>query len=78
MLNAVTVMRNLAYSLGETTLARLAGVAANNPGFKTDENGIVQDVHIDAQFPNVTNSREIEEAFNNLVNAASQRIFTNK
>jgi len=33
-----------------------------------------QNVHIDASFPNVQNSREIEDAFNNLVNIASQRI----
>ena len=34
---------------------------------------IEQDVHIDAQFPNVKDSREIENALNNLVNAAAQR-----
>ena len=33
-----------------------------------------QNVHIDASFPNVQNSREIENAFNNLVNVASQRV----
>ena len=33
-----------------------------------------QNVHIDASFPNVTNREEIEGAFNNLVNIASQRV----
>ena len=36
-----------------------------------------QNVHIDATFPNVQNSNEIEEAFNNLINLASQRINSN-
>ena len=33
---------------------------------------IEQDVHITAEFPNATNRTEIEEAFNNLVNRATQ------
>ena len=33
---------------------------------------IQQEVHIDANFPSVTNSSEIEEAFENLVNKAAQ------
>ena len=37
------------------------------------ENGALeQNVHIDASFPNVTDHNEIEEAFGNLVNLASQ------
>ena len=36
-------------------------------------NGLEQNVHIEANFPNVTNHNEIEEALRNLVNAASQR-----
>lgn len=35
-------------------------------------NEIEQNVHIEASFPNVTQRYEIEEAFNNLVNTASQ------
>lgn len=37
-----------------------------------------QNVHIEANFPNVSNSREIEEAFNNLVNMASQRAMSTR
>ena len=33
-----------------------------------------QEVHISANFPNVVNHLEIEEAFNNLVNMASQYV----
>jgi hypothetical protein len=31
-----------------------------------------QSVHIEASFPSVTDRNEIEEAFNNLINTASQ------
>jgi hypothetical protein len=31
-----------------------------------------QNVHIEASFPNVQDRNEIEEAFNNLINTASQ------
>ena len=34
-----------------------------------------QNVHIEASFPNVQNSKEIEDAFNNLVNIASQHAY---
>ena len=38
----------------------------------TSENGTIdQNVHIDANFPNVTDHNQIEQAFNNLVNIAS-------
>ena len=39
----------------------------------TTENGTLeQNVHIDASFPNVSDHNEIEEAFGNLINLASQ------
>ena len=37
-----------------------------------------QNVAIEAHFPNVTNHTEIEEAFNNLVNMASQKAATQR
>ena len=33
-----------------------------------------QDVHIEANFPNVTDRNEIQEAFNTLINEASQYV----
>jgi len=76
MLNTVAIMRSLAYSLGSNMLARMAGAtAAGYSGGGSDGSGFEQNVHIDAQFPNVRDSREIEEALNNLINAASQRAF---
>ena len=75
MLNTVAIMRTLAYSLGSNMLERLAGVSANSTiGGGVSDGILEQNVHIDAQFPNVRNAAEIEEALNNLVNAASQRV----
>ena len=54
------------------TTSALNGYGAGN--FGIGGNGLEQNVHIDANFPNVTNHNEIEEAINNLVNVASQRI----
>ena len=40
--------------------------------FNTNNDKLEQEVHIEAHFPNVTEHSEIEEAFNNLINTASQ------
>ena len=37
-----------------------------------------QNVHIEATFPNVSQSHEIETAFNNLINVAAQRAYKNR
>ena len=42
------------------------------PNVSTEPNELEQNVHIEAEFPNVTDHNEIEQAFNNLVNMASQ------
>lgn len=73
LLDTVEIMRNLTNSLGSSILKQMASMS------RTGVNGMVggevleQEVHIDAQFPNVRDSREIENALNNLVNAAAQR-----
>ena len=73
MLNAISIMRNITNMLGSSVLGKLA--AATTGGLSTDVGNDIleQNVHIDAQFPNVKDSREIEEALNNLVNMASMR-----
>ena len=79
MLNAVAIMRTMAYSLGSNLLARMAGASAQGiNGGVANGNGLEQNVHIDATFPNVRNAAEIEEALNNLTNAAAQRIYENR
>lgn len=73
LLDTVEIMRNLTNSLGSSILKQMASMS------RTGVNGMVggevleQEVHIDAQFPNVRDSHEIENALNNLVNAAAQR-----
>lgn len=41
------------------------------PKVTTESSELEQNVHIEAEFPNVTDHNEIEQAFNNLVNMAS-------
>ena len=49
------------------------GGILSSPAFNgMDDSVIEQNVHIEASFPNATNHSEIEEAFNNLINTASQ------
>ena len=73
MLNAISIMRNITNMLGSSVLGKLAAATAGNVGTNIGNDVLEQNVHIDAQFPNVKDSREIEEALNNLVNMASMR-----
>ena len=41
-------------------------------------NQLEQNIHIEATFPNVSQSHEIEDAFNNLINIAAQRAYRNR
>lgn len=73
MLDAVNIIRNITGLLGNSVLGKLAAATAGNFGANVGNDVLEQNVHIDAQFPNVKDSREIEEALNNLVNMASMR-----
>lgn len=73
LLDTVEVMRNLTNSLGSSILKQMASMSRTGINGMVGEEVVEQDVHIDAQFPNVRDSREIENALNNLVNAAAQR-----
>ena len=75
ILNAVELIREINGSV----LSRMMG-ATSGLGIAAPEltNGILeQNVHIEANFPNVQSSREIEEAIDNLSNIASQRALRN-
>lgn len=77
MLNAVEILRDITRSLGNTLFNKMAAISAGGTSAIANgvaAEGIEQNVHIDAQFPNVTNSHEIEDALNNLMNRASQFI----
>lgn len=77
MLNAVDILRDITNSIGNTMLNRLAQLNAGAKGVLASTNGdtLEQNVHIEATFPNVQNSNEIEEAFRNLTNIAAQRAY---
>lgn len=83
MLAAVQVVRTLDETLGDIGLALAAqsAIPAIKPslGKISNQNDIVdQNVRIEANFPNVTDKYEIQEAINNLVNLASQKAFDDK
>lgn len=73
LLDTVEIMRNLTNSLGSSILKQMASMSRTGINGMVGGEVVEQDVHIDAQFPNVRDSREIENALNNLVNAAAQR-----
>lgn len=62
-------------------LSRMDQLSGAIPSYSTladGVNSIEQTVHIDASFPNVSNSNEIENALNNLINRASQYALDNR
>ena len=52
--------------------SQLGGILSSPNLTNSNSSVIEQSVHIEANFPNATNHSEIEEAFNNLINTASQ------
>ena len=77
MLNAIAILRDLTANLGATLINKMASITSGNVGAigqGTGNTGIEQSVVINAEFPNATSAREIEDAINNLVNRASQHI----
>lgn len=82
ILNAVEIMRGIANSMNLSILSRMAGsvngVQNSSNSIAADSDTLEQNVHIDATFPGVKDAREIEQALNNLVNVASQRIGHNR
>lgn len=77
MLSAITILRDLTTNLSATLLNKMASITSgsvNGIGQRVETTGLEQSVVINAEFPNATSSKEIEDALNNLVNRASQHI----
>ena len=77
MLNAITILRDLTANLGASLINKMASITSGNVGTigqGVPGTGLEQSVVINAEFPNATSAREIEDAINNLVNRASQHI----
>lgn len=73
-LSAVDIVRDIAKTIDLTassasnSFSRLFAAA----GIKTAANTLEQEVHITAEFPNATNKNEILDAFDNVINLATQ------
>jgi hypothetical protein len=79
ILSAVELVRSIQGSLQSSLYAMTAEmlfnkIAQSSLG-KAAKDTIEQIVHITAEFPNVEDKNEIQEAFNELVNLAAQRAF---
>ena len=80
MLSAVSMLRELSHMIDfkayQQSISGLATVlqASAMLNYQRD-NTLQQQVEIKAEFPGVSDHNEIEEAFNNLINTASQYAF---
>ena len=75
LLDAVGILRQITNSFNHSFLSQMANLSSNSAATSMmEKDKLEQYVHIDASFPNVTNSQEIENAFDNLLNVAVQRI----
>ena len=73
LLNSVQILRSMMSSLDGSLFAKANNIKSGFFNTSNDEDGLEQNVHIDASFPNVNSKREIEEALSDLVNLAAQR-----
>ena len=76
ILKAVEAVRMITNALSNSAIEGLSSIIKDSLGLTNSLNThdqLEQDVHIEANFPNVTQHTEIEQAFNNLVNMASMR-----
>lgn len=74
MLNIVDKVREYANVINSLMASKISnGTTPQNTSTIVNE-PVQQDIHIDANFPNVYNAKEIEEALNNLTNIASQYV----
>ena len=72
-LASMGILNNILQTIDlQSANAQIGGILTT-PNFHGGSNDMLeQNVHIEASFPNVQNSNDIEEAFNNLINRASQ------
>jgi hypothetical protein len=71
-LTGIGILRDITKAIDLNALAS-AGYLANLGAASTVSTGTLeQEVHITAEFPNATDKESIKEAFNDLINLASQ------
>ena len=72
MLEAVKLIRQISQQIDLQAISQSSGFAATTAQFFGDREPLRQDITIHAEFPNAKDHNEIEEAFVNLANKASQ------
>ena len=77
LLSAIEIVREITNSMNGFVTDQLGALGVDAEKFADNLNSktetLDQNVHIEANFPNVTQHTEIEQAFNNLINIASMR-----
>ena len=72
------ILRDITKLIDINSIAnRLTGISDIWNNNLNTSNNLEQSVQIEAHFPNATNKNEIEEAFNNLMNTATQYAYRN-
>ena len=73
MLNAMDLLDHILQMIDlQSASAQLGGILSSPHFSNMNTSALEQQVHIEASFPGVQDRNEIEEAFNNLINKASQ------
>ena len=72
MLSAIKLIRQISQTIDLQAATQSSALSLQAAQFSNNGQVLQQEVTIHAEFPNATNHNEIEEAFNNLVNRASQ------
>ena len=72
ILTAVGILREFSSAIDLRAAVSSFSSGLSSPTYTAGEQIVEQDVTIHAEFPNATNHSEIEEAFNTLINRASQ------
>ena len=75
LLNAMEIMREISTQVNLRNQSLLSAVNAQQAAPAATNDTLEQNVHIEANFPNVQSHTEIETAIENLVNVASQRVY---
>ena len=72
MLSAVKLIRQISQTIDLQAISQAAGLQMAPMKYNIDGQTLQQDIAIHAEFPNVSDHNEIEEALSNLVNRATQ------
>lgn len=75
LLDAVSILRTVMGNFNGNIMTRLDSIKSGFTNIlSSNSEELKQDVHIEANFPNVDSKKQIEDAFANLVNIAAQRV----